>query len=104
MKKSTEGACLRVYEDRRWTMVDQFMFGSEFFALLEQEDERIAGQVAAAGCAVCGGPLYRGDYDRKPCGARIVAGAEASVRRFSLCCGREGCRRRATRRDPCRDR
>ena len=77
-------------------MMEQFVFGREFFALLEEEDERIAEQVAAAGCAVCGGPLYRGDYDRKPRGAQIAAGAEASVRRFSLCCGREGCRHRAT--------
>jgi len=77
-------------------MVEQFVFEREFLALLEQEDERIAGQVAAAGCEVCGGPLYRGDYDRKPRGAWIAVGAEESVRRFSLCCGREGCRHRAT--------
>src|SRR5262245_28140930 len=77
-------------------MVEQVEVEREFFALLEQEDERIAGQVAIGGCPVCGGPLYRGDYVRKPCGARIAPGAEASVRRFSLCCGREGCRHRAT--------
>jgi hypothetical protein len=77
-------------------MVEQFTFEREFFALLEQEDERIAAQVAAAGCAQCGGPLHRSDYDRKPRGALIAAGAEESVRRRSLCCGREGCRHRAT--------
>jgi hypothetical protein len=77
-------------------MVEQFVFEREFFTLLEQEDERIAERVAAAGCAECGGPLYRSDYDRKPRGAQIAAGAESSVRRFSLCCGREGCRHRAT--------
>jgi hypothetical protein len=77
-------------------MVAQFTFEREFFALLEQEDARIAQQVAAEGCAQCGGPLHRSDYERKPRGARIAAGAEESVRRFSLCCGREGCRQRAT--------
>jgi hypothetical protein len=77
-------------------MMEQLVFGREFFALLEQEDERLAGDVAAAGCPVCGGPLYHSDYNRKPRGALIAAGAEASVRRFSLCCGREGCRHRAT--------
>lgn len=76
--------------------MEQFTFGREFFALLEQEDERIAEQVAAEGCAECEGPLYRSDYDRKPRGALLAAGAEASARRFSLCCGREGCRLRAT--------
>src|SRR5262249_57228288 len=38
----------------------------------------------------------RRDYDRKRCGGLMARGAEASVRRFSLCCGREGCRHRAT--------
>jgi hypothetical protein len=76
--------------------VEPFRFESEFFALLEQEDERIAAQVAAEGCAECGGPLHRSDYKRKPRGGLLAAGAEESVRRFSLCCGREGCRQRAT--------
>lgn len=77
-------------------MVDQFAFGREFFALLEQEDERIARCVADEGCPHCEGPLYRGDYDRKPRGGLLAEGAETSIVRFSLCCGREGCRRRAT--------
>ena len=76
--------------------MEPFTLESEFFALLEQEDERIAAQVAAEGCAECGGPLHRSDYERKPRGGLLAAGAEESVRRFSLCCGREGCRQRAT--------
>lgn len=51
-------------------------------------------QVAAGGCPACGGPLHRSDYERKPRGAQIAPEGEASVRRFSLCCGREGCRKR----------
>ena len=77
-------------------MVDLFELEREFFALLEQQDKQIAGRVAAEGCPRCRGPLYRGDYDRKPRGALIAPAGEAFVRRFSLCCGREGCRKRAT--------
>lgn len=76
-------------------MVDQFDLGSEFFALLEQFDEEITRRVASERCPWCGGPLHRGDYGRKPRGALIAPAAEESVRRFSLCCGRRGCRRRA---------
>jgi hypothetical protein len=77
-------------------MVDFFELEREFFALLEQQDRQIAKQVAAEGCPVCGGPLHRGDYERKPRGARIAPAGEEFVRRISLCCGREGCRKRAT--------
>jgi hypothetical protein len=77
-------------------MVDQLDLGREFFAQLEQFDEHLARRVAEAGCPKCAGPLHRGDYLRKPRGALIAPAGEASVVRFSLCCGREGCRRRAT--------
>ncbi|HXB16797.1 MAG TPA: hypothetical protein VNV44_13760 [Solirubrobacteraceae bacterium] len=77
-------------------MVDQVVLEREFFELLEAYDEAITGRVAAEGCPVCDGPLYRGDYDRKPRGGLIARTGEEFVRRFSLCCGREGCRRRAT--------
>src|SRR5271170_745472 len=77
-------------------MVDEVDLGCEFFTLLEQHDEGVARRVAAAGCPRCVGPLHRGDYDRKPRGALIAPAGEEFVRRFSLCCGREGCRKRAT--------
>lgn len=70
-------------------------FGAEFFDQLVGIDEAIARRVAAAGCPRCGGPLHRGDYDRKPRGAVVAVAGEAFSRRFSLCCGREGCRKRA---------
>lgn len=69
--------------------------GSEFFRVLVWIDEEIARQVAQAGCPVCGGPLHRGDYDRKPRGGLLAAAGEAFARRFSLCCANEGCRKRA---------
>lgn len=68
----------------------------EFFAALEQADEDISRRVAACGCGACGGPLHRGDYERKPRGALIAAAGAEHVTRFSLCCGREGCRKRST--------
>jgi len=76
--------------------VHQIELGREFFAALFLADEQITRQVAANRCPVCGGALHRSDYDRKPRGALIAPAGEESVRRFSLCCDREGCRKRAT--------
>jgi hypothetical protein len=77
-------------------MFDQVILEREFFEMLVREDEAITGLVAAEGCSECDGPLHRGDYDRKPRGGLFAAAGEEFVRRFSLCCGREGCRKRAT--------
>ena len=77
-------------------MLDDPHLGREFFRLLVELDEAAARRVAAEGCPVCDGPLHRGDYNRKPRGALIAPAGEAFARRFSLCCGREGCRKRAT--------
>jgi hypothetical protein len=52
--------------------------------------------VAASGCPFCAGRLHRADYDRKPRGALVAPEGAESVRRFSLCCCREGCRKRTT--------
>ena len=76
-------------------MSHESMFGEEWFASLEQFDRQIAEAVAAAGCRHCGGPLYQGNYERKPRGGQIAGAGEAFTLRHSLCCGREGCRRRA---------
>lgn len=76
-------------------MVHESRLGREFFAALAELDGRIAREVAAAGCRLCGGPLHRADYERKPRGGLVAAVAEAFTRRHSLCCGREGCRARA---------
>lgn len=67
----------------------------ELFAKLAELDEKLAEEVARGGCPVCGGPLYRSDYERKPRGGAIAEAGEAFTLRHSLCCGREGCRRRA---------
>lgn len=77
-------------------MVHDLRLGEEFFAMLAGFDAEIAGRVAAAGCRHCGGPLYQANYERKPRGAGIAPAGEAFTLRYSLCCGREGCRKRAT--------
>lgn len=75
-------------------MLHEFVFGEEFFALLVSWDWEIARKVAAEGCRRCGGPLHQGNYQRKPRGAHLAEAGESFTLRFSLCCGREGCRRR----------
>ena len=64
---------------------------SSFHALLLEIDEDLAARTRQLGCAFCNGVLHRADYPRKPRGI----GAEDHAR-FSFCCNREGCRRRAT--------
>ena len=77
-------------------MFDQIRFGREFFELLVEVDGRIVGQVARGGCRLCGGRLCRSDYARKPRGGVMAAAGEEFLTRFSLCCSREGCRKRTT--------
>jgi hypothetical protein len=77
-------------------MIDEVGLGREFFEGLERVDAEVVAAVAMAGCAKCGGRLHRADYPRKPRGGGLAAAGEFFRSRFSLCCGREGCRRRAT--------
>lgn len=76
-------------------MVHGYAADAKWFATLTAIDEQFAGNVKAAGCADCGGPLDRADYDRKPRGD-LGESADAFARRRSFCCRREGCRHRAT--------
>lgn len=68
----------------------------QFLQVLYELDEAVAERVRAEGCRHCGGRLDRADYPRKPRGGALAPAAEAWTRRLSLCCAREGCRRRAT--------
>jgi len=60
------------------------------YQLLEKVDADLTEKARQEGCLICGGTLHRGDYDRKP------RGGPQWVTRFSLCCAKEGCRRRHT--------
>ena len=77
-------------------MIDPIELASEFFKGLTTIDTAIVARAAEEPCRDCGGPLYPGDYPRKPRGGLLAIAAEAWGRRFSLCCGRDGCRHRAT--------
>jgi hypothetical protein len=81
--------------DKEETMFDPFEMGIEFFEGLTAIDEAIVRRAAQEPCRDCGGPLYRSDHRRKPRGGCLAAAGEAFGRRFNLCCGRDGCRRRA---------
>lgn len=80
-------------------MIGPIELGSKFFEGLVSADEAIVRRAATEPCPRCGGRLYRSDYPRKPRGGNWDAWERtqgAFAHRFSLCCGREGCRRRAT--------
>jgi hypothetical protein len=66
-------------------MLHELAVGEEFFASLFEFDEKIAQDVARAGCPRCGGPLYRSDYERKPRGGVIAEAGEAfTLRRWGV--------------------
>jgi hypothetical protein len=77
-------------------MFDRIELGGEFFEGLMGVDAAIVEKASGEACRFCGGRLHRGDYPRKPRGGLIGRAAESFRVRFSLCCGEEGCRRRAT--------
>jgi hypothetical protein len=62
----------------------------QVYRLLEKVDGDLVEKARQHGCLHCCGKVYRSDYARKPRG-----GPQWEVR-LSLCCGREGCRRRNT--------
>lgn len=83
-------------QNQRPLISHEFKAHDKFLAVLVSMDEMLAKRVRDAGCRHCGGPLYRADYPRKPRGGLIAGVGEAQTRRRSFCCGREGCRARAT--------
>lgn len=72
-----------------------FVLELKFFERLEQIDRALALAVRSGGCAHCGGPLHFSNYQRKPRGGNFGASAESQSLRYSLCCGQDGCRKRA---------
>jgi len=76
-------------------MLPDLRLNLECFERLMAWDEELARRVAAARCPHCGGPLHRANYPRKPRGGLLAEAGEAFRLRHSLCCGREGCRRRS---------
>lgn len=62
-----------------------------FFQSLRAFDFELFLAAKSKPCAVCAGRLDTSHFPRKPRGA-----GEQELRRFSLCCRTEGCRRRVT--------
>lgn len=76
-------------------MFSEMELGREFFEGLKAIDEAIVAEAAKKPCRHCGGPLHRGDYPRKPRFGCLAPAGVGFERRYSLCCGWDGCRRRA---------
>jgi len=76
-------------------MLPDLRLEEEFFESLMVWDAELARQVAAARCPHCGGPLHQANYLRKPRGGLLAEAGEELRLRHSLCCGREGCRKRS---------
>ena len=69
-------------------------FNGTFWAFLFTIDQDLAETTRRHGCP-CGGRLHRADYPRKPRGGTDTPPATYKTR-FSFCCNRDECRKRAT--------
>ena len=76
-------------------MIHAWPPGAKFFEGLVDYDARELVRAQRGGCPRCGERLDRADFPRKPRGLPADWEREFS-RRFSLCCSREGCRKRLT--------
>jgi hypothetical protein len=74
-------------------MLPELLQKVSLFPLLHRIDMDLAGQKRQEGCPYCGGPLHQANYQRQAWGAPGGVPDEYLMRQ-SLCCGREGCRRR----------
>jgi hypothetical protein len=68
---------------------------ARFHALLLAFDRDLANACRREGCRLCRGVLHSARYRRKPRGRLCKLGEEHDWR-FSYCCARDGCRKRAT--------
>lgn len=73
-------------------MLPELLQKASLFHLLYVIDSDLAASKRRQGCPRCGGPLHRAHYRRKPRGGPRVP--DEYCARQSMCCGREGCRRR----------
>src|SRR5919109_721997 len=73
-------------------MLSKLLQESNLFHLLYLIDSDLAACKRSGGCPYCGGPLHQANYQRKPRGGPVIP--EEYCTRRSLCCGRDGCRRR----------
>lgn len=74
-------------------MLSDLLQDVSLFRILHQIDRDLAESCRQARCLYCHGALHYASYLRKPRGGPEKIPEEYLIR-FSLCCGREGCRRR----------
>lgn len=77
-------------------MLPVYLGDAKFWRLLFQIDEDLADVARADGCPHCAGVLHGANYPRKARGLSHALLGERYEYRLSLCCAREGCRRRTT--------
>jgi hypothetical protein len=75
--------------------IEKILRDTRFYELLLGFDRQIAEAAHADRCQKCGAALHWGSYERKPRGGPAGLGPE-HLRRFSLCCAADGCRKRET--------
>jgi hypothetical protein len=76
-------------------MSHELLRDSSFFFFLLLIDRDIAVKTGLTRCPHCGGLLDVANYPRKPCGA-LCKLPDGFCIRFSMCCRKDGCRRRLT--------
>jgi hypothetical protein len=74
-------------------MLRELLQRPKLFSLLYRIDKDLAAQYRVKGCSYCAGPLHQANYPRKPRGGPNDLPEKYMIRN-SLCCGRDGCRRR----------
>lgn len=75
-------------------MLPQLLGSAHFWDLLVSMDADLACAARGSMCPRCGGPLNQANFWRKPRGSEQLAAAHRL--RHSLCCARDGCRKRVT--------
>lgn len=70
--------------------MEKLLRDPRLYEFLEEVDKSFASEAQSGGCEHCGAVLHRGDYSRKP------RGGPSWDKRLSLCCSRDGCRKRKT--------
>ena len=75
-------------------MCHPLLSDSRLWSFLTEIDRDLAEKTRQGGCLVCRAPVHRADYPRKPRGGDDLP--DEYRLRFSFCCSRDNCRRRAT--------
>jgi hypothetical protein len=73
-------------------MYHKYLTDKNFFEFLYKTDQDLARKTKEKGCRICGSKVHVSNYMRKPRGFDGLP--DDYSLRFSLCCARDGCRKR----------